>query len=319
MSWTYEEAGAVLVLIIVCALLTLALAVFGYATKTELQMLRARIETHAAPVARPQTAVEKEMAAPFTERVLMPILNRVGKVADRFTSAGAMKGADERLETAGRPHGIGAREFVGLRILSIVIFTAGGFAAATFLSTSLLLRAASLIVLIFVGLIMPDYLLDRAVADRQARIRRALPDTLDLLTVSVEAGLGLDAAMQKVVEKLKNPLSDELRIALQEMRIGKMRMDALRDAAKRTRVAEFTSFVAAVYQADQLGVSISNVLRVQSQSLRSQRAQRARETAAKLPVKILFPLVFFIFPALFIVTLGPGVILTGKALGFLGK
>ena len=307
-----------LVLIIACVVITLALATFGYLTKTEQQILRERIQTHAATVTQSQTAVEKEMAAPFTARVVMPFLRRLSGVADRFTSSGAIQSADEQLEAAAHPYGLGAKEFVGLRVLSIAVFTPAGLAAATFFHASLLLRAASLILLIFIGFIMPDYLLGRAVTERQARVRRALPDTLDLLTVSVEAGLGLDAAVQKVVEKLKNPLSDELRTALQEMRIGKMRMDALRDAAKRTRVAEFTSFVAAVYQADQLGVSISNVLRVQSQSLRSQRAQRARESAAKLPVKILFPLVFFIFPALFIVTLGPGVIQTGKALGLLG-
>lgn len=307
-----------LVVIIASAFITLALVILGYAMKTEQQIMRERIETHAATSVQPLTAVQEEMASPFAERVVMPFLRRLSRVAGRFTSSGAMRNAEEQLEAAAHPYGLGAKEFVGLRVFSVAVFTPAGFAAATFFPASLLLRAASLILLIFIGFIMPDYLLGRAVTERQARIRRALPDTLDLLTVSVEAGLGLDAAIQKVVEKLKNPLSDELRIALQEMRIGKMRMDALRDAAKRTRVAELTSFVAAVYQADQLGVSISNVLRVQSQSLRSQRAQRARESAAKLPVKILFPLVFFIFPALFIVTLGPGVIQTGKALGLLG-
>jgi tight adherence protein C len=308
----------VLVLIIASAFITLALVILGYAMKTEQQIMRERIETHAATGVQPLTAVQEEMAAPFAARVVMPFLRRLSRVAGRFTSSGAMQSAEEQLEAAAHPYGLGAKEFVGLRVLSVAVFIPAGFAAVTFLHASLLLRAASLILLIFIGFIMPDYLLGRAVTERQARIRKALPDTLDLLTVSVEAGLGLDAAIQKVIEKLKNPLSDELRIALQEMRIGKMRMDALRDAAKRTRVAELTSFVAAVYQADQLGVSISNVLRVQSQSLRSQRAQRARESAAKLPVKILFPLVFFIFPALFIVTLGPGVIQTGKALGLLG-
>ncbi|MCL6630717.1 MAG: type II secretion system F family protein, partial [Armatimonadetes bacterium] len=141
----------------------------------------------------------------------------------------------------------------------------------------------------------------------------SLADTLDLLTVSVEAGLGLDGAMQKVVEKLKNPLSEELGRALREMQIGKLRAEALKDMASRVRVQELSSFVASICQAEQLGVSIARVLRVQGDTIRSQRSQRARETAAKLPVKMLFPLVFCIFPAIFVVIAGSGAISIWRA------
>ena len=161
-------------------------------------------------------------------------------------------------------------------------------------------------------------MLQRTVSERQAGIRRVLPDTLDLLTVSVEAGLGLDGAMQKVVEKLRSPLSDEMVRALQEMRIGKLRVEALRNMAKRARVQELTTFVAAICQADQLGVSIAHVLKVQSDTLRTVRSQKAREAASKLPVKMLFPLVFCIFPALFVIILAPGVINIARAFG-IGK
>jgi tight adherence protein C len=306
-----------LMIIVTATFITIVLLVLGLTLRSEQAIMRERIRAHAQGAEAAGPSVEQEMALPFGQRILLPFLRKIAGFAERFTSSGALRNAGERLETAGRPLGLGALEFVGLRVLSIIGLVAVGLFAMRFLQVSFLLKVAAFGLVAFIGFILPDYLLNRTISERQAQIRRALPDTLDLLTVSVEAGLGLDAAMQKVVEKLKGPLTDELRFALQEMRIGKMRLDALRGAAKRAKVPELTSFVAAVYQADQLGVPISKVLRVQSASLRSQRAQRARETAAKLPIKMLFPLVFFIFPALFIVTLGPGVIQTGKAMGFI--
>ena len=136
-----------------------------------------------------------------------------------------------------------------------------------------------------------------------------IPDTLDLLTISVRAGLGFDAALGRVVEKLKGPLSDEFRRALAEVRVGKARREALRDIVPRTEVTPLTNFIGAIIQAEQLGVSISKVLQVQSEQLRIERRQRAEEQAAKAPIKMLFPLVGCIFPSLFIVILGPAIIL----------
>ena len=136
-----------------------------------------------------------------------------------------------------------------------------------------------------------------------------IPDTLDLLTISVRAGLGFDAALGRVVDKLKGPLSDEFRRALAEVRVGKARRDALRDIVPRTEVTPLTNFIGAIIQAEQLGVSISKVLQVQSEQLRIERRQRAEEQAAKAPIKMLFPLVGCIFPSLFIVILGPAIIL----------
>ena len=142
-----------------------------------------------------------------------------------------------------------------------------------------------------------------------------IPDALDLLTISVRAGLGFDAALGKVVEKLQGPLSDEFRRALAEVRVGKARRDALRDIVPRTEVAPLTNFIGAIIQAEQLGVSISKVLQVQSEQLRIERRQRAEEQAAKAPIKMLFPLVGCIFPSLFIVILGPALILIVQNLG----
>ena len=149
---------------------------------------------------------------------------------------------------------------------------------------------------------------------RQKAILLMIPDTLDLLTISVRAGLGFDAALAKVVEKLKGPLSDEFRRALAEVRVGKTRREALRDIIPRTEVPPLTNFIGAVIQAETLGVSISKVLQVQSEQLRIERRQRAEEQAAKAPIKMLFPLVGCIFPSLFIVILGPAIILIIKNL-----
>ena len=159
------------------------------------------------------------------------------------------------------------------------------------------------------GYTVPEFWLGGRVKKRQKAILLMIPDALDLLTISVRAGLGFDAALGKVVEKLKGPLSDEFRRALAEVRVGKARRDALRDIVPRTEVVPLTNFIGAIIQAEQLGVSMSKVLQVQSEQLRIERRQRAEEQAAKAPIKMLFPLVGCIFPSLFIVILGPAIIL----------
>jgi tight adherence protein C len=175
------------------------------------------------------------------------------------------------------------------------------------------------IILAVVGLLLgytlPEFWLGRRVSSRQKAILRMIPDTLDLLTISVRAGLGFDAALAKVVEKLPGPLTDEFRRALAEVRVGKARRDALRDMIPRTNVQPLSNFIGAIIQAEQLGVSISKVLQVQSEQLRIERRQRAEEAAAKAPIKMLLPLVGCIFPSLFIVILGPAMISIMVTLG----
>jgi tight adherence protein C len=161
----------------------------------------------------------------------------------------------------------------------------------------------------------PEFWLGGRVKKRQKGILLQIPDALDLLTISVRAGLGFDAALGKVVEKMKGPLVDEFRRALAEVRVGKARREALRDIVPRTEVQPLTNFIGAIIQAEQLGVSISKVLQVQSEQLRIERRQRAEEQAAKAPIKMLFPLVGCIFPSLFVVILGPALILIMQNLG----
>ena len=160
----------------------------------------------------------------------------------------------------------------------------------------------------FIGYLLPEFWLGRKIKSRQKIILKMIPDTLDLLTISVRAGLGFDAALAKVVEKLPGPLTDEFRRALAEVRVGKARREALRDMIPRTNVQPLSNFIGAIIQAETLGVSISKVLQVQSEQLRIERRQRAEELAAKAPIKMLLPLVGCIFPALFVVILGPAMI-----------
>jgi tight adherence protein C len=159
-----------------------------------------------------------------------------------------------------------------------------------------------------VGFYLPDVLLYNAAVKRQARIQRALPDAIDMLTICVESGLGFDAAMIRVARNVEGPVAAEFSRALQEIQIGKSRTQALRAMASRTTVAELRAFVSALVQAGELGIPIADVMRVQSREMRLRRRQRAEEKAQQVPVKILFPLIGCLFPALFIIVIGPGVI-----------
>ncbi len=287
---------------------TIVLLFLGLTMKTEREIIQDRIRQHTETGTVVLDSIEMELEKPVKQRIIAPMLEKLANLVSSLTPAGALRAIDDKLETAGRPWSLGAKEFVGLKVLSTGASVILGMLFYNFIDAQLMVRILGFALVVFIGIILPDYMLQRAINNRQTQIRKVLADTLDLLTVSVEAGLGLDGAMQKVTEKLHNPLSDEMARALQEIRVGKMRMDALRDMARRVKVTELSSFVAAICQADQLGVSISKVLRVQGDTLRTQRSQRAREEAAKLPVKMLFPLVFFIFPALFVVVAGPAFI-----------
>ncbi len=306
-----------LLLISLCTFGSIALLVIGLSMKSERDVIRDRMFDQTKPAESTLNSVELEMAVPFTERIVMPFLRRLAGFAVRFTPGGATQAVEEKLETAGRPWNMGYREFMGLRVLSVIVISLAGTAVINLVNVSPMLRVVGIPAIILCGALLPDYVLDSIIRKRQAGIRRVLADTLDLMTVCVEAGLGLDGAMQKVIEKQDTPFSREISRALQEMRLGKLRADALKDMARRIRIPEVSSFVAAVCQADQLGVSIARVLRVQCETLRSVRSQRAREAAAKLPVKLLIPLVFFIFPAIFVVVIAPGAIQIARSLGML--
>jgi tight adherence protein C len=256
-----------------------------------------------------RTLEELELQQPFFDRTLRPLAERLSGVGRRFTSGKKVDKTEKRLAMAGNPADLRTTDFLGMKV--VVALMASGL---SFLLLVVLLRAGffgiiATVVGLVVGFLIPDFWLSRRIKRRQKAILLGLPDTLDLLTISVKAGLGFDQALGKVVEKMKGPLPDEYRRALAEIRVGKSRREALRDIVARTEVPALTNFVGAIIQAEQLGVAISKVLQVQSDQLRIERRQRAEEMAAKAPIKMLFPLVGCIFPSLFIVILGPAMIL----------
>jgi len=249
-------------------------------------------------------------------RIVLPMLQNLGELAVKISPGGATDLLRKRLASAGSPRGLGVIEFIGARLLCGVAGFFGAFLAQSFLPdfTSKLAVGVLTFGILFM---IPELLLSKMIEARQYKVKKVLADTIDLLVVSVEAGMGFDGAIQKVVEKMKGPLAEEFGRVLHEMKLGKPRARSLKDMAARLNVTEITTFVAAIYQSELLGVSISTVLRVQSESIRIAHTQRIRESAAKLPVKMLFPLVFLIFPAIFLVLLGPGLISIKNALGSL--
>jgi tight adherence protein C len=243
-------------------------------------------------------------------------------MASRFTPQATLENARRRLEMAGNPMQMDPAFFLAMRFVLALVF--GGLIFLVFAITRRnWLQGLSLTVtFLIIGFMFPDLWLGSRVRRRQRAVFRAMPDSLDLLTICVEAGLGFDGAMSKVHEKWDNELSLEFGRVIQEIRLGKLRRDALRDMSERLGVPEMTSFVAAVIQSEQLGVSMAKVLRIQSDQMRVRRRQMAEEEAHRAPIKMIFPIGLLIFPSILILLLGPaamllmrsplGAILTGR-------
>lgn len=250
----------------------------------------------------------QELARSFVDRALVPGMYRLGRSLRALAPQTLVERIARNLVYAGSPAAWDAE-----RVLAVK-FVAGGIGGV--LGSALALAAGAgparvlLVILLLgaVGFFGPDWMIKRKASQRQEAIRRALPDTLDQLAISVEAGLGFDSALGRVAAESKGPLAEELNRALREMQLGTARADTLRALADRSNVDELKSFVLAMIQADQFGVSIGHVLEVQARELRVRRRQRAEEKAQKVPVKMVFPLLLCIFPALFVVVIGPGAI-----------
>ena len=258
---------------------------------------------------------ELELQQPFIERTLRPLVGRLSGTVGRLTSESFSVKTEKRLALAGHPGNMRVGDWMGIKAIGAIAGAGILFVVFGVLGGNLGMGAMLLVVGLAAGYTLPEFWLGGRAKKRQHAILLQIPDALDLLTISVRAGLGFDGALGKVVEKLKGPLTDEFRRALAEIRVGKTRRDALRDIVPRTEVPALTNFIGAVIQAEQLGVSISKVLQVQSEQLRIERRQRAEEMAAKAPIKMLFPLVGCIFPSLFIIILGPAMILIIQNLG----
>jgi tight adherence protein C len=298
-------------LIAVLAAGAVLLITYGVAARPSEDAVQARLSQL---VVAPRTVEEMELQQPFFERIVRPSIQRLAR-AGRRQEGGMIARIDAKLERAGYPGGLRGADWVGVKLMSLIAFVVIFFLLALVLTGSPILGLFFGIAGAAFGYIAPEFWLGRKMKARSYAMILQLPDALDLLTISVEAGLGFDAALSKVVEKMEGPLVDEYRQALAEVRMGRSRRDALRDVANRADAQPVSNFIGAIVQAEQLGVPIAKVLQIQSNQLRIERRQRAEEAAAKAPVKMLFPMVGCIFPTIFIVILGPAII---KVMGGVG-
>lgn len=250
----------------------------------------------------------KEAEPAFRERVLVPASGRLAALGRRLTGADKIERIRHKLEIAGSPSGWDPDRVLALKALGLLVGAAGGFTLAALFGLSIMVTIAATVAATALGYFMPNLWLYQRGYNRTERMRRDLADSMDMLTISVEAGLAFDAAVSQVARNTEGPLAEEFFRVLQEMQIGKGRSEALRGLGERSNVPELRTFTAAMVQADAFGIPIAQVLRVQAREMRIKRRQRAEELAQKVPVKILFPLIFCILPCLFVVILGPGVL-----------
>lgn len=289
--------------LVFAALMMVVVGVLGQAFG-ERAVVMSRLEEYTEEVSL--DPVTEHLNQPFSQRVMRPLWEKLQHLGKKLSSPERKQSYQKKLVAAGEPYGLDAEGLVVLKYGFMSGLALAGIIFGTF-TTAMVLGIA--------GYLLPDLLLSAWKNERRDKILRSLPDILDMLSVSVEAGLGFDAALQKVVEKIEGPLSSEFQRTLSEIKLGKPRREALKDLALRVEVDDVSTFISSLIQADQLGVSIANVLRVQADQVREKRSQRAEEKAQKAPVKILIPLVFFIFPAIFIILLGPAVIQLMKTFG----
>ena len=246
-----------------------------------------------------------DLTGPFRTRMLEPFIHQVGGIFGRLTPSGSIANLEHQLEIAERPYGLGPREFYGFRIVFIIL--------GIWLAFFILQRGSDVIYYIaaglsaYVGIMGPKVWLSRKVRRRQDQIRKGLPDALDMLSVTAQAGLGFDQSLQRVSEYWKTPIGIEFGRVVAEMEMGSSRQEALRNLAARLDVPELSSFVAVIIQSDELGMSIADALHAQAEQMRIERRFRAQEAARKVPLKMLFPMMLLIFPAMLAVVCGPSI------------
>ncbi len=307
----------ILIAIAACVFIGVAFAALGFVMEAQSKTMSTRF-THVASKVIDDEYPES-LKGSLKERILDPILQRLNEVAERLTPAGSAKAVAMQLERAGRPWGMTPQLWALVRMGCAFGGVMLSLFAMKLVPLDGMLKLCVAMIPAAAAIIGPSAMLDKKCKARQAVVRRTLPDLIDLLVVSVEAGLGLDAAVQEVIDRREGPLLDELARVLAEIRVGKSRRQAWQEMAARLDVLELKVFVAALVQAEELGASVAGVLRGQSDAIRMRRSLAIREMAAVLPVKMLFPLIFFIFPGMFVVILGPGAIsmlTTFKDIGF---
>lgn len=289
-------------LLSIFAAITIVLATVGVLTAERNQVSRSMAAIRAINV---PSDMQDELTPSFEERVLVPTRERLLGLGRRLTPAGQLEKMAQRLEAAGSPTGWDVNRVISVKVLAAAVGLLLGIMIPVVLGAGPLVLIGSVIGLTVVGFFGPDLTIYQIAYNRREQIRKDLPDALDLLTITVEAGLAFDAAMTQVARNTEGPLAEEFYRVLQEIQLGLARGEALQTMADRVDLDELNTFVSAVIQADNLGIPIAQVLRVQAKEMRIKRSQRAEEAAMKVPVKILFPLIFCILPALFVVVMGP--------------
>ena len=287
--------------------LAVILILIGLSARDPKEALQARLAEYSA---REQAATleEIELSMPFRERVVAPLVRGLAEFVQRFTPERTLEATRHKLDLAGNPQNWSASEFFGVRVLAAIVLAGLIFVVLAVTGAEAGMRLLMTIVFALLGFFLPALWLGRRIGARQSNIVKSLPDALDLLTVCVEAGLGFDQAMKKVSEKWDNELSRAFTRVLQEIQVGVMRREAMRSMASRMEVSEVTSFVAAIIQAEILGVSMTKILRIQSDQMRTRRRQRAEEKAHQASIKMVIPMVFLIFPSIWVVLLGPAIL-----------
>jgi tight adherence protein C len=253
-------------------------------------------------------AMQKELDPSFNDRVMTPLLSRFTGIGKRISPSGHADSIRKKLDVAGNPAGWSVERVEALKFVGVLGGSAGALGFALLVGMAFAPAAAVVAGGAVAGYFGPNMYLYQKGYDRTARMQKELPDALDLLTISVEAGLGFDSALSQVARNTEGPLADEFGRVLQEMQIGLGRAAALRALGERSTLPDLRNFASAMVQADSFGIPVGQVLRVQSEEIRLKRRQRAEEQAQKVPVKILIPLMACILPCLFIVVIGPAVI-----------
>ncbi|HEX4190689.1 MAG TPA: type II secretion system F family protein [Marmoricola sp.] len=310
-------SGAVMVIgiVLIFGALVLVIASLALSPRGELGVNRS-IAVLEALTSAPKE-MKTELDAPFADRVLFPLLARAQGLGRSLTPADANERIREKLELAGNPKGWSADRVSAGKVVCFFAALGVSLLLAFAMGLSFLLTLVFVVGAAVAGYMAPNLYLHQRAYERAETTQRALPDAIDLLTISVESGLGFDAAVAQVARNTEGPLADEFARMLQEMQIGRGRTDALRSMAERTNLPDLRSFVSAMVQADSFGIPIAQVLRVQSSEIRLKKRQWAEEMAQKVPIKILVPLIFCILPTLFIAVLGPAAITTMNS--FSGK
>nr|MDQ6919657.1 type II secretion system F family protein [Candidatus Dormibacteraeota bacterium] len=260
---------------------------------------------------KPLPLDEVELQKPFEERFIRPTIERLGKYLAQRTPEKQRQDMQNKLNLAGRPGNLSPADFQALRYgLAVALFIIGLLVGLLFHSPIGL--ALSALVGALIGFMLPPYYINVKVRARRKEIQLGLPDVMDLLTIAVEAGLGFDAAIQRVTDKFDNALADEFKTVLQEVRLGRPRLEALDEMGRRCGVEDLHNFTQAVIQSEQMGVGLAKILRLQSEEMRRKRRQRAEELAAQASLKMMLPMVGCIFPTLWLILLGPAVLIIMK-------